>query len=180
MNIKIALAAITGAVALAGCSTMSAENPLVKTLAITALTNGSGVVVGKAAIESVGASVYLVASASGQTPGLHGIHLHSAGKCEAPNFSTAGGHLNPDAHQHGTLNPTGPHLGDLPNIEIAANGTGSMKAPLSLASEQLLATVFDADGAAVVLHAGPDDYKSDPSGNSGGRIACGVLSPAAK
>jgi Cu-Zn family superoxide dismutase len=180
MNIKIALGAFTGAVALAGCSTMPAENASVKTLAQAALTNGSGVVVGRATIESVGASLYLVASASGQTSGVHGIHLHSAGKCEGPGFSTAGGHLNPDAHQHGTLNPRGPHLGDLPNIKIATDGTGSMKVPLPLSAEELLAAVFDADGAAVVLHAGPDDYKTDPSGNSGGRIACGVISATSK
>ncbi|MFM6831891.1 MAG: superoxide dismutase family protein [Novosphingobium sp.] len=176
MTIKIALVALSCTALLAGCSTMTPEAALVKTLAQATLTNGSGVAVGKATIESVGASVYLVASVSGQTPGVHGIHLHSAGKCEGPGFSTAGGHLNPNAHQHGTLNPSGPHLGDLPNIEISADGAGTMKAPLTMISEQLLGAVFDADGAAVVLHAGPDDYKTDPSGNSGGRIACGVLS----
>ncbi len=178
MNIKIAFAVISGAIALGGCSTVAAESAAVKTLARATLVNGTGTPVGTAAIESSGASVHLKASVSGQTPGGHGIHLHTAGKCEGPSFTSAGGHLNPDAHQHGTLNPIGPHLGDLPNIEIAADGTGSMNAPLSTALQPLMAALFDADGAAVVLHTGADDYKTDPSGNSGGRIACGVMTAA--
>lgn len=175
MNIKIALVAVSGVVALGGCSTVVAESAAPTTLAHSTLVNGAGIPVGAATIESIGSSVYLKANVSGQTPGVHGIHLHMTGKCEGPSFTSAGGHLNPDAHQHGTLNLTGSHLGDLPNIEIAADGSGSMKAPLSTAQEPLVAALFDTDGAAVVLHAGPDDYKTDPSGNSGGRIACGVM-----
>lgn len=178
MNIKMAFVALSGAIALGGCSTVTAESAPVTTLARATLVNSIGAPVGTAAIESAGSSAYLKASISGQTPGVHGIHLHIAGKCEGPSFTSAGGHLNPDAHQHGTLNPAGPHLGDLPNIEVAVDGAGSMKATLSTNPEKLAAALFDADGAAVVLHAGPDDYKTDPSGNSGGRIACGVLTAA--
>ena len=111
----------------------------------------------------------------GLSPGAHGVHLHTTGSCTAPDFASAGAHLNPGGHQHGTSNPAGPHLGDLPNITVGSAGTGTVSATLSGTREDVLARLFDADGTAVVVHANADDYRTDPSGNSGGRIACGVL-----
>ncbi len=144
-------------------------------VARTTLTDVTGRSVGSAEISQTGTTLYLNASVSGQTSGEHGIHFHAVGKCEAPGFTTAGGHLNPSAHQHGSLNPAGPHLGDLPNITVAADGAGSVNVPLSGVPDEVVVAMFDADGTALVFHAGPDDYKTDPSGNSGGRLACGVL-----
>ena len=107
--------------------------------------------------------------------GPHGLHLHSVGKCEAPAFASAGGHLNPQGHLHGRDNPAGAHLGDMPNIDVAANGTGTLTFSLPGTAAEIEAQIFDADGTSIVVHAAGDDYKTDPSGNSGARLACGVL-----
>ncbi len=117
-----------------------------------------------------------VVDVTGISPGSHGIHLHTTGKCDAPAFTTAGGHLNPDGKQHGFLNPMGAHQGDLPDLVVGADGKGHG----TFMAHTSLATLFDADGAAFVVHAGPDDGKTDPSGNSGGRILCGVLQKTGK
>jgi len=109
--------------------------------------------------------------------GLHGIHVHSVGRCDPPDFSSAGAHWNPAGKQHGLSNPAGPHAGDLPNVEIAANGVLSATVTVAGAS---LAALLDADGAALVLHATADDYRTDPSGNSGARIACAIIRPGAE
>jgi Cu-Zn family superoxide dismutase len=110
--------------------------------------------------------------ASGLAPGRYGLHVHSVGACDAPEFKTAGGHWNPTGTKHGFDNPAGPHRGDLPNLTIGADGKGIVDFALADAGADGL---LDADGAAVVIHAGPDDLKTDPSGDSGARIACGVL-----
>ena len=94
------------------------------------------------------------------------------GRCDAPAFESAGEHLNPAGAQHGLDNPAGPHMGDLPNLTVGTDSTGHLVASATLADS----SVFDADGSALVVHADPDDQRTDPSGNSGGRIACGVLS----
>jgi Cu-Zn family superoxide dismutase len=102
--------------------------------------------------------------------------VHAVGKCDPPDFATAGPHFNPLNKQHGALNPQGSHAGDLPNITVAPDGTGRMETTteqLTLGSGPL--SVWDADGSALVIHANPDDFKTDPTGNSGNRIACGVL-----
>ena len=104
-------------------------------------------------------------------PGAHGIHLHTTGKCEAPAFTSAGSHLNPDNKQHGLQNPLGAHQGDLPDLVVGADGKGHGMFTAHVSE----ATLFDADGTAFVVHAAPDDGKTDPSGNSGARILCGVL-----
>ena len=106
-------------------------------------------------------------------PGRYGAHLHAVGRCEGPDFTSAGPHWNPAGRQHGTLNSQGHHLGDLPNLEIGADGTGHLE--FSIAGTGRWGNLFDADGASIVIHAAPDDYRTDPSGNSGARIACGVL-----
>ncbi len=111
--------------------------------------------------------------ASGLPHGTHGLHVHTTGRCDPPGFTTAGPHWNPTGAKHGFNNPAGPHRGDLPNVVVAANGVLSEAVSLPGAS---FASLIDADGAALVLHATADDYATDPSGNSGNRIACGVIS----
>jgi Cu-Zn family superoxide dismutase len=120
-------------------------------------------------------SVHVVVESTHLPAGVHGTHLHTTGRCEAPGFTTAGGHLNPAARQHGTRNPAGPHLGDLPNLTVAADGTGRMEATVAGTLAPGQAPLFDADGTALVVHAGPDDMMTDPAGNSGARIACSVI-----
>ncbi len=110
--------------------------------------------------------------ATGMAPGQYGLHVHSVGKCDAPDFKSAEGHWNPSGAQHGFDNPAGPHQGDLPNLTIGADGKGIVDYAIAGATAEGL---LDADGAAIVVHAGPDDLKTDPSGDSGARIACGVL-----
>lgn len=112
--------------------------------------------------------------AKGLPPGTHGIHIHAVGLCEGPEFKTAGGHWNPAGKAHGTENPQGAHAGDMPNITIGADGSGMLMFKVPGAT---LESLMDADGAAIVVHATADDYRTDPSGNSGARIACGVVAP---
>ena len=133
----------------------------------------NGLPAGTAQLYGNGSEVSLSA---GFDPGTRGIHLHTTGKCDAPGFTSAGGHLNPQGHQHGTENPQGAHLGDLPNVTIGSSGGGTVSATLRSSRADALAALFDSDGTAIVVHAGPDDYRTDPSGNSGDRIACGVFS----
>ena len=115
-------------------------------------------------------------AARGLAPGGYGAHVHAVGRCDPPGFESAGGHWNPTGRQHGSQNPQGPHLGDLPNLLVGANGEGSFE--FGIAGGRLNGrdeAMLDEDGAALVIHAYPDDYRTDPSGNSGARIACGVF-----
>jgi len=113
--------------------------------------------------------------AAGLAPGHYGVHLHAAGRCEGPGFESAGPHWNPTGRVHGKLNPGGHHLGDLDNLDVDESGAGRLEFTITGALTTGADGLLDADGAAVVIHAGPDDYRTDPSGNSGARIACGVL-----
>ena len=171
---KRALAlALPLAAALAGCQTID-EAPNER-LGQATLRLASGLPGGTAQLLASGSQVNISIAVVGLAPGIHGVHLHTTGSCEAPEFTSAGAHLNPGGHQHGTSNPAGPHLGDLPNLTAGSAGAGTVSATLPGAREAVLAQLFDGDGTAVVVHASADDYRTDPSGNSGGRIACGVL-----
>jgi Cu-Zn family superoxide dismutase len=112
-------------------------------------------------------------AAEGLAPGVHGIHLHSVGRCDGPDFKSAGPHWNPAGRQHGHDNPMGAHMGDLPNLTAGADGRAA-------ASFTVEGDMADADGTSLVIHAKPDDNKTDPSGNSGDRIACAVLTTPAQ
>lgn len=136
------------------------------------LHDASGAKAGTATAQEVKGGIKVTVNVEGATPGVHGIHVHTTGKCEAPGFTTAGGHWNPGMKQHGMDNPMGMHAGDLPNITVGADGKGSESFTITGGTFEGL---MDQDGAAIVLHAGPDDLKSDPAGNSGGRVACGVF-----
>ena len=108
--------------------------------------------------------------------GTYGAHVHAVGRCDGPDFTTAGPHWNPTGQQHGKNNPQGMHKGDLPNLFVGADGRGVLEINLPAAwVAGGNAPLLDADGAAVVVHERADDYRTDPSGNSGARIACGVL-----
>ena len=104
------------------------------------------------------------------------MHVHTVGKCDAPDFTSAGGHFNPTAKKHGLLNPDGPHAGDLPEISVPSSGSGTLETTTNRISLTAGATsLFDADGSAFVIHGGHDDQVTDPTGNSGARLACGVI-----
>jgi superoxide dismutase, Cu-Zn family len=161
--------------ALCGCGTTTQRTSAGST-ARADIRNANNQPAGMATLTEAPGGVRIVVEAKGLPPGAHGLHVHEAGKCEPPKFTSAGEHFNPEKKQHGTLNPSGPHAGDLPNITIGPDGTGRQDTTtprLTLASGPT--SLFDADGSAIVIHAAPDDYKTDPTGNSGDRIACGVI-----
>jgi Cu-Zn family superoxide dismutase len=141
-------------------------------LATAALRTASGAEAGRATARDVAGGVRFSLDVTGLPPGTHGAHVHTTGRCDAPDFQTAGPHWNPTATKHGTNNPQGPHLGDLPNLIVGADGRGTLAMTIEGAT---LAGMLDADGAAMLVHASADDLVTDPSGNSGGRIACGAF-----
>lgn len=142
--------------------------------ATAVIRDGAGGRVGEVTFTDSYAGVIVVGTLNGVGLGAHGIHIHEFGKCEAP-FTSAGGHFNPDNHKHGFSNPAGPHLGDLPNVNTPAAGTLKFEFVLPGVTLKGRNALLDADGASIVVHAAHDDYTTDPSGNSGGRIACGVI-----
>lgn len=136
------------------------------------LKTGTGANAGHAMITQTGAGLEVMVDVVGLPAGEHGAHIHMTGKCDGPDFTTAGGHWNPTAMHHGSMNPQGPHQGDLPNLTVGADGKGSLSFTIPGGT---VAGLMDTDGAALVIHAAADDLKTDPSGNSGARIACAVL-----
>ena len=145
----------------------------------TSLRSAQGQAIGEASATRAGNVVRVRVTVHGFAPGTHGVHLHQVGRCDAPDFASAGGHWNPTSHQHGRLNPQGPHLGDLPNLVVGRNGMGRIdfSVPVPAGTAAGANPLLDADGTSVVIHAAADDLRTDPSGNSGARIACGVLTP---
>jgi Cu-Zn family superoxide dismutase len=131
----------------------------------------------RATAESSGDSLRVRVEAVGMSAGAYGAHLHTTGRCDAPGFESAGPHWNPTGQMHGKDNPKGMHKGDLPNLLVGTDGRGSFEYTIPNAglSGMLPTALIDGDGAAVVIHASPDDFRTDPSGKSGARIACGVL-----
>jgi Cu-Zn family superoxide dismutase len=165
------------AVLIGGCSVWSPIQPQ----AMAELKNAGGEVVAKAGFWEEGEGVRIFVQAQKLSPGKHGIHLHATGKCDPPDFVSAGGHYNPLEKKHGLLSAAGAHAGDLPNLEIGPDGTGTLHYATKLATLGSGPTsLFPAGGTALVIHAGPDDQMSDPSGNSGARIACGVITRTAQ
>lgn len=175
MRLRSIMPPTVALLALAGCATPPPAN---LELAKASIADANGRVIGSALISEHASVVTLTVQVAGLQPGPHGVHLHTTGQCTGPAFASAGGHLNPGMRQHGTHNPAGSHLGDLPNLAIAADGAGAATIMLPGRWPDLAPHVFDADGTSVVIHAGADDYRTDPAGNSGGRIACGILTPA--
>lgn len=163
--------------------TLNATSVAAQTGVATAeLKNAEGKVVGLAQLAQVADGVQVTAQFNGLPPGEHGIHIHETGKCEPPVFTTAGGHFNPTKKKHGLKNPEGAHAGDLPNLKVASDCTGSIHDVARGATlDSGPTSLTDADGSALVVHAKADDDMSDPAGNPGDRIACGAIeaTPAA-
>ncbi len=159
--------------ALAGCTALG-DVPTAR-LGQAKLQAENGLPAGTAVLAAAGDRVTITVAAIGLPQGQHGLHLHTTGKCDAPGFTSAGAHLNPGNHQHGSANPQGSHLGDLPNLSIISSGTGTLTAELKATRAEAEAALFDADATAIVIHAAPDDYRTDPTGGSGARIGCGVF-----
>jgi Cu-Zn family superoxide dismutase len=139
------------------------------------LKDAQGKSVGDVVIWDQGTGLGLQLDLHDLTPGDHAIHFHQVPKCEGPDFKSAGGHFNPDAKRHGFDNPDGHHAGDMKNFTVGADGKAKLRmqdadVTLTDGPHSLLSS-----GAAVVVHAKADDYKTDPSGNSGDRVACGVI-----
>lgn len=146
------------------------------TTARVELQTSSGQSAGQATVTSTGDGVFISAQLRNLPQGMHAIHLHAVGRCDAPDFTSAAGHVNPSDKMHGFLNEQGEHDGDLPNINVRSDGTAvadlyTTKVVLEGGPNALLG----GDGSALVIHSGTDDYRSDPAGNSGPRIACGVI-----
>lgn len=150
---------------------MDAGPSAVPTRAVATLKTADGKDAGTVTLLPAGAGMRLAVQVKGLPAGEHGIHMHAVGKCEGPKFESAGGHWNPMNKQHGLDNPAGPHAGDLPNLTVAADGTGILSTTLT----GTVADLLDTDGAALVIHAKRDDEKTDPSGDSGDRIACAMI-----
>lgn len=156
-------------VLLAGCVPMAPPDVPVST---ANLISSSGAVIGSVRVFSEPTGVMLRITANGVPPGQHGVHVHTTGRCDPPGFTTAGAHWNPTERKHGHQNPEGPHRGDLGNLGVGADGT--LTAGL-LIPGATFDGLRDSDGSAFVIHAKVDDEQTDPSGNSGDRIACAVL-----
>lgn len=141
------------------------------------LIDKDGKSIGSAQLTQGPQGVLIEVRVQGLPDGDHGFHIHAVGKCDPPAFESAGGHFNPDHKKHGLLNPDGPHAGDFPNVH--ALGAGRVIVEVLAADVTLREgepnSLLDEDGSALVIHADRDDLRSDPSGNSGARIACGVI-----
>jgi Cu-Zn family superoxide dismutase len=133
---------------------------------------------GSALLTPAGNGVKVKLDLKGLPEGEHAIHVHASAKCDGPDFKTAGGHLNPDSKEHGTKNPKGPHAGDMPmNLQVMADGTDHVSFVTQSISLKKDAknSVFANGGTAFIIHEKADDMMTDPTGNAGGRIACGVI-----
>jgi Cu-Zn family superoxide dismutase len=149
-----------------------------KSVSVT-LNNATGQNVGKAIISSEkSGGVKIKLDLHNLPPGKHAVHFHQNAKCEAPDFKSAGGHFNPDNKKHGIDNPEGHHAGDMPNFTVTANGkakTTIKNKDVNLGADNH--SLFSGGGTALMIHAKADDLKTDPAGNAGDRIACGVITP---
>ena len=161
---------------LLGCAALVAGTADAQQKASADIKDATGKKVGEAILEQVDGGVQISATFTGLPPGPHAFHIHEVGKCDPP-FESAGGHFNPTGKKHGKDNPAGPHAGDLPNLDVPQSG--GVKVEITAKNVSLDGSrggLLDADGAALVVHEGADDYKSDPAGNAGKRLACGVIS----
>ena len=177
MRFTIAGSIGLAALAATGCARdADVAPPSSATGASAEIRDAGGRLVANASAAVAGDRLRVRVEAAGLAPGTYAAHIHMTGRCDPPGFDSAGAHWNPTGRQHGSQNPQGQHLGDLPNLLVGTNGEGSFELGISggeLSGGQR--ALLDADGAALVIHAAPDDYRTDPSGNSGARIACGVF-----
>ncbi len=162
------------AAVLTGCA--SAPGDVAPLSAGADLKDKEGKQVGVATLIETPEGVRVAVTGYRLPPGSHGLHIHAVGLCEPPEFTSAGAHFNPGSKQHGRLNPAGPHAGDLPNLVVGASGEGGIDVTTkAFTLSQSPVSLLGGKGTSLVIHANPDDEKTDPTGNSGGRIACGVI-----
>lgn len=161
---------------IASCATVRTADSVAVSEVITAdLAKADGSWAGVVTISKRGDGTFLSLSAEAPMAGTFGMHLHAVGKCQGPDFASAGGHWNPSMKQHGRDNPLGAHGGDLPNVVAGTDGKLTLEYKLPDIMLDGEAGLLDSDGAALVIHEKPDDYLTDPSGNSGKRIICGTF-----
>lgn len=157
---------------IAGCRP---QRTLPRIEASAELRDPTGLVIGTARLSSARRGVLVKIDAGFLTPGLHGIHVHENGRCEPPSFESAGGHLNPHQKPHGLHSVGGPHAGDMPNLEVLSNRSSVSLRLLEATLGPGVNSLLRPGGTALIIHEGPDDQRTDPSGNSGKRVACGVI-----
>jgi Cu-Zn family superoxide dismutase len=170
------LSVVLVAAAALGCTRRAVvQTSPVRSTAHADLSDASGQPVGSATLTQTPHGVLISAQLHDLPPGQHAFHVHAVGECKPP-FTSAGGHFNPTGKQHGIENPAGMHAGDMPNLTVPESGTIQFQVLNTMTSlSEGDNHILDDDGAALVVHATADDYKTDPAGNAGARIACGVI-----
>lgn len=174
---RFAALVVAGALAACGGQARAPEGNAVEEPTATAnLVDSTGARAGVATFSDSAGTVQMAVSVTGLTPGRHGIHIHETGTCTPPDFKSAGGHFNPEAKEHGLENPQGPHAGDLPNLLVEEDGSAdtTLTVPAGRLAEGPT-SMLGTQQRALVIHADPDDQTTDPSGNSGARVVCGVI-----
>ncbi|MCM2323162.1 MAG: superoxide dismutase family protein [Oligoflexia bacterium] len=141
------------------------------------LLNSEGSSIGEARLSPLRQGVKIELSAKGLSPGLHAIHFHEKGSCEPPSFTSAGPHFSPESREHGFDSAQGPHAGDLPNILVREDGSvqAELVSPGVTLTQKSKNSLRKPGGTALIIHAGTDDYRSQPAGNAGDRLACGKI-----
>jgi len=167
-------------IVLSGCSQQNDLLPVsgeIENSLATTIVSSTGKTLGSAELTETNTGVRIRLLLNGLEPGDKAIHFHGVGKCEQPSFESAGSHVNPTKKQHGFDNPKGYHAGDLPNLKVSKEGKVDLEitTPMVTLEKGKSNSLLDKDGSAIVIHEKADDYVTDPSGNSGERIACGVI-----
>lgn len=180
MRYSAKLVAGVAVLALPACAMDGSAGPrdasVTERSATAAVRTSAGAERAVATATQIGDSIRVTLNTTTMPRGTYGAHIHAVGRCDAPDFASAGPHWNPTAQQHGKNNPAGMHKGDLPNLLVGTDGRATLE--ITIPSARITGgtmPMLDADGAAIVVHEKADDYRTDPSGNSGGRIACGVF-----
>jgi Cu-Zn family superoxide dismutase len=178
MNYKLAIRALIVSASLAVCVVSGPTQANAAEKKTVALKDAKGNDIGTATILSKGSGVEVKLDLKSLPPGVHAVHFHQKAQCDPPDFKSAGPHFNPAGKQHGFDNPQGHHAGDMMNFTVAPNGTAKetiKNDAVTLGDGSQPNSLFANGGTALVVHANADDMKTDPAGNAGDRIACGVI-----